>query len=531
MQQHVGRMSATGHGGASESLKLAGAVFLRFAERFPVTFAVLATALTTTALLPLRAHLDEASWGTAYLVLVAAVGALGGRRAAVVSAVSGFAAWNFVFTRPYYTFNVARPQTWLALVAFLVVSSIVGLLTSSVRESRKASARSEWEARVLAAVSADLLACVDVDSTVATVLRAVDDAVAPEEAAVLLPEPGTTRLRPRWLEPSTEWRPDVMSTAEDVYRTVRAVGAPAGGHPGAAPPDGIDGMFVPLHTRDHVHGVLYVGPPAHQLRFEEADRRLVASIAVIASSALERVLLAGEVAGAAARRQAEDLKSTVVSSVSHELRTPLASVVATVTGLLERQDLLGDEARGELEAVMPDLHRLETAIDDLLDLSRLEGEAWRMRFEEYEIGEVIGSALAGLAPATRSRVGLELADDLPPVRLDFKQVVRALRVLLDNAASYAPSEGPITVGARVLGGSMLLWVRDEGPGVPAEERERIFEKFYRSASTARLAGGTGLGLAIVREIARGHGGTAWVEPVEPHGSCFSFTLRRDQDVE
>lgn len=497
-------------------------------RRWPVALALLASILLTVLMLPLREQLDEGSWGIAYVVLVASVGAAGGTRAAVASAVAGFACWNFFFTRPYYTFNVADPQTWVALVAFLVMSSIVGVLASNARESRRESRRGEWEARVLARASSELLGSPDLETTVASVLSAVDEAVAPVEAAVLMPEPGTRRLRPRWLDRSTEWRPEVMSTAEEVFRTLRAVGASGGSFPGVTAPDGVDGIYLPLHSMHRVHGVLYVGPPAHALKFADTDRRIITSIAVLASSALEQLRLAEEAAGAEAIRKADSLKSSVVSSVSHELRTPLAGVVATITGLLESPDELPAPVRSELEAVVPDLRRLETAITDLLDLSRLEGAAWRLRFEEYEIGEVVGSALSGLVPAVRARVRLEIAEDLPALPLDFGQVVRALRVLLDNAATYAPGDSEIELGAKVFGGSMLVWVRDHGAGVDPEESERVFEKFYRSPSTSSTTSGTGLGLAIVREVARGHGGTAWVESAPGGGALFSFTLALTQ---
>jgi len=497
-------------------------------QRWPIAFALLASVVLTVLMLPIRELLDEGSWGIAYIVLVASVGAAGGTRAAVSAAVAGFACWNFFFTHPYYTFDVADSQTLVALVAFLVMSSIVGVLASNARESRQQSRHGEWEARVLARVSSELLGSPDLSTTVVSVLSAVDEAVAPVEAAVLLPEPGTRRLRPYWLDRSTEWRPEVMSTAEEVFRTLRAVGSPGGSFPGATAPDGVDGIYLPLHGTHRVHGVLYVGPPAHALEFAEADRRIITSIAILASSAMEQLRLAEEAAGAEAIKEADNLKSSVVSSVSHELRTPLAGVVATITGLLESPDELPAAVRSELEAVVPDLRRLETAITDLLDLSRLEGDAWRLRFEEYEIGEVVGSALSGLAPAVRARLRLEIAEDLPALPLDFGQVVRAFRVLLDNAATYAPGDSEIEVGAKVFGGSMLVWVRDHGTGVDPEESERVFEKFYRSPSTSSRVSGTGLGLAIVREVARGHGGTAWVEPAPGGGALFSFTLALTQ---
>jgi len=112
---------------------------------------------------------------------------------------------------------------------------------------------------------------------------------------------------------------------------------------------------------------------------------------------------------------------------------------------------------------------------------------------------------------------------LPSVSVDFRQVVRALSTMVDNALTYAPGTD-VVVGARALGTDLLVWVEDRGPGVPDEEKQRVFEKFYRGTTSAASPSGTGLGLAIVREIARAHGGRVWVEDAEPRGARFVLSL-------
>ena len=141
----------------------------------------------------------------------------------------------------------------------------------------------------------------------------------------------------------------------------------------------------------------------------------------------------------------------------------------------------------------------------------------------------LGTVLSRIPPEQKARVSHSLSDDLPPIRVDFPQWVRVVQNLLENARAYAPADSPIRVGAALEGEEMRMWVEDEGPGIPPEDRERIFDKFYRASSSAGRPSGAGLGLAISREIVRYHGGRIWVEDVFPHGARFVIALPSQPD--
>ena len=231
-------------------------------------------------------------------------------------------------------------------------------------------------------------------------------------------------------------------------------------------------------------------------------------------------------AHAAAEREADRLKSSLLSSVSHELKTPLAALTATVSNLLE-SDVDWDEqsVRDELRAIVADVARLNNSIGALLDLSRLEAHAWEPRRELYDLPEILAAAIETLPAHLRQRVQVDMQGEPPIVDVDFSQWVRVVQSLLENALLYAGETGPVTVGARTWNDGVRLWVEDEGPGVPPDERDAVFEKFYRGrAATGRAPSGTGLGLAIAREIVRSHGGTIRVEDVAPHGARFVIAL-------
>jgi len=181
--------------------------------------------------------------------------------------------------------------------------------------------------------------------------------------------------------------------------------------------------------------------------------------------------------------------------------------------------------RDELRAIVGDVTRLNNSIGALLDLSRLEARAWEPRRELYDLEDIVAAGVATLPAHERARVLLELPDDLPPVTLDFSQWVRVMQNLLENAFLYGGAGSPVTAGVQETSRGLRIWVSDEGPGIPADEREAVFDKFYRGRSSGTKApSGTGLGLAITREIVRAHGGTIHVEDVRPHGARFVIML-------
>ena len=290
-------------------------------------------------------------------------------------------------------------------------------------------------------------------------------------------------------------------------------------------PEGSGGVFLPLRSATGVVGVLSVAGRVDERAYDDDEARLLASIANLVAAFLERQQLQGVATAAEALREADRLKSSLLSSVSHELKTPLAALTATVSNLLEGDVPWNEKSvRDELRAIVSDVARLNNSIGALLDLSRLEARAWEPHRELYELSEILAASLDALPGHQRSRVTITLPDDLPPLWVDFVQWVRVFQNLLENGMLYAGSS-QLQVGAQATADGLRISVQDEGPGIPADEHEAVFEKFFRGLRTGQKApSGTGLGLAITREIVRAHGGTVRVEDVAPHGARFVIDL-------
>jgi two-component system sensor histidine kinase KdpD len=249
------------------------------------------------------------------------------------------------------------------------------------------------------------------------------------------------------------------------------------------------------------------------------------AVANLTSAALDRQELERTATRLAAEREADRLKSTLVSSVSHELKTPLAAAIARVTGLLgETEDYDRDRLQEEMSAISEELSRLDSAIGDLLDVSRLESDSWRPMTDFYEVSEILGSVASKLTSRQSERVRFHIPDAVPYVEADFSQLVRALENVVENALAYSPVNEPVDVW--VIGDveHVRVIVEDRGPGIPDAEKVRVFEKFYRGTTSALMPGGTGLGLAIAKEIVNSHGGRIWVEDAVPRGARFIVEL-------
>jgi K+-sensing histidine kinase KdpD len=276
-------------------------------------------------------------------------------------------------------------------------------------------------------------------------------------------------------------------------------------------------------------------------RAEEADagRREVERLYEELQDAFERA------SQAKALEQSERLKSALLDAVTHDLRTPLTSIKASVTTLLEdlrsRQyagrdagepTALGAEGRGEmLEVIDEETDRLNHFVEGLVELARIEAGEMHLRRRWGSVEEIVAAALERAAPRTRAHeVEVSLDARLPVVRVDARAVAEVLYTLVDNAAKYSPAGARIRVGAGRDGERAIrLSVEDEGPGVPAELRERVFDKFFRAMrdgdSGTHQPSGTGMGLAIAKGLVEAHGGEIHIEDARGRaGSRVVVTL-------
>ena len=231
-----------------------------------------------------------------------------------------------------------------------------------------------------------------------------------------------------------------------------------------------------------------------------------------------------------ADREIDRMKSRLVSTVSHELRTPLASIKGYATTLLAEDVEWSPQAQREfLEVISAETDRLSAMVTDLLDLSKIEANSLILNRSEVRLDTIIQQAGRQVYPSPKDRLTVNLPPDLPALSLDRRLAEAIFRNLIENAVKYAGDDIPIYITAEQQNDEVVIYVQDEGPGIPEEHRERIFESFYRPFDDPlRMPSGFGLGLTIVRGFVELHGGKIWLEPCDT-GACFAVSLPLQPD--
>jgi signal transduction histidine kinase len=228
-------------------------------------------------------------------------------------------------------------------------------------------------------------------------------------------------------------------------------------------------------------------------------------------------------------RELDRMKDDFVSTVTHELRTPLTSIRAFSEIVLDNPDLDAEEQRRYLEIVVAETARLTRLINQVLDLAKIDSGTAEWRIGDVDLGAVVRDAAAEASQLFSGKgvqLELRMPAAVPPVAADTDRVMQVMLNLLANAAKFCPQDGGHAwVAVAVDHGVARVDVRDNGPGIPPDEHEAIFERFRRGGRTVDgRPAGTGLGLPISREIVERMGGRLWVESAPGQGATFSFTL-------
>jgi two-component system, OmpR family, sensor histidine kinase KdpD len=432
-----------------------------------VTASIGVVALVTAVVAILDTWMPVLSLGALYVFAVLPIAIVWGVGYAIPVAVVSMLAFNWFFLPPRHTFSLADRENWLVLALYVVVAVVTSELASS---ARRRAAAAELRERETAAVA--------------------------EIATILLREPLSTDTLAR-----VSAR---VADALEVPQVTITLGAAGSGFPLE-----VDGTTI---------GALDVdgGRPD-----DDAAARVLPAVASLIAFARNRDALQEEAVEAEMLRRSDAVKTAILRTISHDLRSPLTAISAAVSSLTSPSLHLDDEGRSELlETIGVESTRLGRLVADLLDLSRLQAGAAHPRRELHTADELIALVLDEL-PAD-APVVVDVPPELGLVDVDAVQIVRALVNVIENGIHHTPTGGVVQVSAEDGDGSVVVLVRDDGPGVPTGEAERIFEPFHR-ADTAHGHRGSGLGLAIARGFAEENGATLAVLPSD-HGALFALTL-------
>ena len=418
-----------------------------------------------------------------FVLAVVIAARVGGAVPGVVASLLSFLSLNFFFTPPFHTFWVAAPEDLVALFAFLVTSVIVGLLLSSAVKAKSRAERRELEARLLNRLATRLLS-----------------GESPEKVLTGFAEGLRDVFDLSHCEIST-----TFTTQTD---TARAEGS---GRP--------ERVRLSARGRDIGEMRIWVGARG---RLSADEQSVIESLATQLALALEGMRLSVEMRRVELEAHTSRLKAALFSGVTHDVKTPLGAIMAAVTSLIEGPGFSEDQRREHLDTIRQEAERLHRVVNNLLDVARLRAGALVATRVPSAIDEVMESTLNRLRPLLGDReVDIRVGDEVPEVSIDVVQIDQVLTNLIENAIKFTPPRSPVSLVAVGNADGVRVTVFDRGPGIPKEDRGRIFEPFERGRVSVS---GTGLGLAISNAIVVGHGGRMWVSDNPLGGAAFTFEL-------
>jgi len=402
---------------------------------------------------------------------------------------------------------------------------------ADAQRARAAAEREERRAAFLATAGQELAASLDYEHAIATLARLIVPNIAEICVIDLAESDGSLRRAAVAHRDAERERAMVVRVGEVIrdvpeplpsvlqQRETRIIGNVSSlvEYAGVLPDERRSLLAVPMVSRGQTLGVI-VAAATESKPFTQEDASLLAELSRHGSLAIDNARLYHE------SQQAVQAREEVLAIVSHDLRSPLNAVMLAAS-LLQTSDRIAREDREELEIIDISAKRMQRLIEDLLDVTRLEGGKRlpierapvdvRKLFEEtYEMFK---------SQAATSEITLQFdADDVTPVYADGHRIMQVLSNLIGNAMKFTPRGGMITFRAESRGSNVMITVADSGPGIPRENLGDIFNPYWQAKRTARL--GAGLGLPIAKGIVESHGGQIWVQSEPGKGTKFSFTL-------
>lgn len=506
----------------SRSSRLAGAK-LSAAALGPYLNLAIAMTAATAAAAALRGLIPNHSLAMVFLPAVLICSVLHGRNLGIAAAIIAFLAYDILFLPPRFTFSFEPISTTLTLAVFLAVALLTGTLAGRVRDqARETSARASTMTVLFNASHA--LGSSSSRAALADILAAEVARVAHGEVHVFLRQAETIA----WTASSL--RGGAVSGVGIAGIAARAWARINSGEVLAGAMQVVDQFTAhSLGTAQRPLGVLLRtrGEPATSL----AEAQTIAILCELGSIALERADLMDEMTRAQVLAEGDKLRSALLSSISHDFRTPLAGILAASTALIDQGEKFSrDTALDLLADIRDQAERANRYVANLLHMMKLNAGAIQAKLEPTDVVDIIGAAATRCRPAkdgARSE-WLRCPADSCLVEADPVLLEQALYNVLDNAVQYSDRKTPVDVSLHVGAELAEIVISDDGPGIPANDLERIFDKFYRAPSVEGRVEGTGLGLSIARGLVEAMGGTVRARsPVRRgRGTAIHLGLKR-----
>lgn len=448
-----------------------------------------------------------------YLFFVSGIGSFFSKGPTILAGLLSGIFWDFLFIPPRYTFFIEKLEDVLMFGAFLFISIIIGNVTSRLRQKEKVLVNRELRLTTLYELSKELGHARDV-RRISEIGAEYLGKVFQTEIVILLENQGNIDFNS---SRAGNFFPDPKEAA--VSNWVYKNKIPAGKFT-----DTLSlslGTYFPMIAPGKVIGVIGV---VLNERLNLDQENLLLTMGNQIALALERELLSEETRTRYLANQSERLYTIIFNSLSHELKTPLSAIRGAVTALLEPEIENSREARIELlNEINESSMILNLLLGNLLDMSRYESGFLKLRMDWHDPSDLIHVVVRRLRQTVKnSRCVIHLPENPVPTWMDFTLMEQALFNVVFNAVQISPEGVPVSIELICRKDKIQYIVEDEGPGIPKEDLEKIFEKFYRSKNRNHV--GSGLGLSISKSIVETHGGILTAENRTTVGARFCIEI-------
>ena len=453
-------------------------------------------------------HVNSATAGFSFLLLVLALATRVGLRESITASFASMLAYNFFFLPPVGTFTIADPQNWVALITFLATAITAGTLSTNAKRRAEEASEREQEMRRMYNFSRSLMLGDNERSLANHIIQQLSVSFSLENVSLYDLETDTV----------FQIAHEGGGVPESLLRRVAASGETWGERESAT--------VVPVRLGRGSLGSVGI---ARGGAISEVALEAVAQLIAIAIERARAQQIAGQLE---ATRQNEQLKSTLLDALAHEFKTPVTAVKAAITTLLSRPK--NDAVEVELLTVIDEeADRMTKLVNDSIEMARIGSGPVEPHRALCSAEALISSTVRELRPGLSEReLQVTVEPDLPPINVDAKLSGLALRQVLDNAFKYSPPGTAVRVEASRLDDRFIVMrVANEGSAIPLTEQTLLFEEFYRGREARSRVPGTGLGLNITREIIQRQGGRIWMESGPGQGVKVLFTLPVEQKLE
>jgi two-component system, OmpR family, sensor histidine kinase KdpD len=446
-------------------------------------------------------HVNFATTGFLHLLIIVLVAMISGFWEATITSLAALVCLNYFFVPPVFTFYVADPQNWIALITFESTALLVSRLSNQRERQARTAVLERRGMEMLYELSRRTLLMDPQQTPGPQIVSQIRDVVQVDAVALF----DAARAR---VDSAGSDGPELEAAARDAYFKDR----------NEDDPEGVTWKRMLRPGTSSIGAVI--------LRGNNLNPLLADSIASLSAIALERARSFDKQSHAEAARQSEQLRTAVLDALAHAFKTPLTAIRTASSGLLEAGHL--DPAQEDLVSLIDEeSEKLNVLSTRLLQTAKLEASETKLRKEPVLIPQLIDDILAQHSDQLGGHpTEVSINNQRCAAYGDRDLLGTAIMQFIDNAAKYSTPGSPISIAVDDREGEILISVHNEGSEVRPEDRERIFERFYRSPGSNHRASGTGLGLSITREAAQAHRGRAWVNSEKGKGTTFFLSLPR-----